>query len=116
MEQPTIRETTEVNKHSGNLKEQVPSRPTDYNMQPAKTTIKETTENNEHTTNVSYVRGDGKGYLSNEFFAPATLKQLTSDNEYGGNVYSSQFLVVVIFQMNFMLPRQLNNLPVILNM
>ena len=42
-------------------------------------------------TNLSYVRGDGKGYLSNEFFAPATLKQLTSDNEYEGNVYSSLY-------------------------
>lgn len=87
----TIKETTEVNKHSGNIKEQVPSRPTDYNMDVAKTTIKETTERNKHTTNVSFVRGDGKGYLSNDFFAPATLKQLTSDNEYGGNIYSSQF-------------------------
>ena len=87
----TIRETTEVNKQAGFLKEQVPNRPTDYNIQPAKTTIKETTENNRHHTNVSYVRGDGKGYLSNEFFAPATLKQLTSDNEYEGNVYSSLY-------------------------
>ena len=87
----TIRETTELNKQTGFLKEQVPNRPTDYNIQPAKTTIKETTEINRHNTNVSYVRGDGKGYLSNDFFAPATLKQLTSDNEYEGNVYSSLY-------------------------
>lgn len=87
----TIKETTEVNNQNGFLKEQVPNRPTDYNMSPAKTTIKETTENNIHHTNVSYVRGDGKGYLSNEFFAPATLKQLTSDHEYEGNVYSSLY-------------------------
>ena len=87
----TIRETTENNKQIGNLKEQVPNRPMDYNLQEAKTTIKETTENNRHHTNVAYVRGDGKGYLSNEFFAPATLKQLTSDNEYEGNVYSSLY-------------------------
>ena len=87
----TIRETTELNKQAGFLKEQVPNRPTDYNIQAPKTTIKETTENNVHHTNVAYVRGDGKGYLSNEFFAPATLKQLTSDNEYEGNVYSSLY-------------------------
>ena len=87
----TIKETTEQNKYNGNLKEQVPSRPTDYNVEPLKTTIKETTENNEHVNNVAYVRGDGKGYLANDFFAPATLKQLTSDNEYEGNIYSSLF-------------------------
>tara|TARA_B110001469_G_scaffold127369_2_gene147984 strand:- start:432 stop:2894 length:2463 start_codon:yes stop_codon:yes gene_type:complete len=87
----TIKETTSLNKHNGNLKEQVPSRPTDTNIQPLKTTLKETLIDNKHITNISYVRGDGKGYLSNEFYAPATLKQLTSDNEYEGNIYSSVY-------------------------
>ena len=85
----TIKETTIHNKHNGNLKEQVPSRPTNNNIQAPKTTLKETLIDNKHINNVAYVRGDGKGYLSAEFFAPATLKQLTSDNEYEGNVYSS---------------------------
>jgi hypothetical protein len=87
----TIKETTSLNKHNGNLRQQIPSRPTDANMQPLKTTLKETTIDNKHITNVSFVRGDGKGYLSNEFYAPATLKQLTSDHEYEGNIYSSVY-------------------------
>lgn len=87
----TIKETTIHNTHNGNLREQVPSRPTNNNIQAPKTTMKETTIDNKHINNVAYVRGDGKGYLSNVFFAPATLKQLTSDNEYEGNVYSSQY-------------------------
>jgi hypothetical protein len=85
----TIKETTEDNYHKGNLGQQGAKRHLNFNYNPLKTTIKETTERNEHNTNVSYVRGDGKGYLSNDFFAPATLKQLTSDIEYSGNVYSS---------------------------
>jgi len=87
----TIKETTEVNKQNGFLKDQIPNKPINYDIQAPKTTIKETTSDNKHVNNVSYVRGDGKGYLSNEFFAPATLKQLTSDNEYEGNIYSSLF-------------------------
>ena len=87
----TIKETTSLNKHTGNLREQVPSRPTDVNLLPLKTTLKETTIDNKHITNLSFVRGDGGGYLSNEFYAPATLKQLTSDHEYEGNIYSSVF-------------------------
>ena len=87
----TVKETTIHNVHNGNLKQQVPSRPTNNNIQAPKTTLKETTIDNKHITNLSYVRGDGKGYLSNDFFAPATLKQLTSDNEYEGNIYSSIF-------------------------
>ena len=87
----TVKETTSLNKHNGNLREQVPSRPTDANIQPPKTTLKETTIDNKHVMNVSYVRGDGKGYLSNEFYAPATLKQLTSNHEYEGNIYSSVY-------------------------
>ena len=87
----TTKETTIHNVHNGYLKEQIPSRPTDYNIQAPKTTLKETLIDNKHINNVAYVRGDGKGYLANEFYAPATLKQLTSDNEYEGNVYSSIF-------------------------
>lgn len=87
----TTKETTIHNKHNGNLRQQVPSRPTNNDIQAPKTTLKETTIDNKHIANVSYVRGDGKGYLSNDFFAPATLKQLTSDNEYEGNIYSSIF-------------------------
>ena len=56
---------------------------------PPKTTVKETTIDNVHHTNVSYSRGDGKGYLSANYDAPATQKQSTSDNEYSGNISSS---------------------------
>ena len=51
--------------------------------------MKQTTIDNIHHSNISYNRGDGKGYLSANYFAPSTTKQHTSNNKYEGNVHSS---------------------------
>ena len=81
----TIKETLIHDTREGNVNLERNKKQMDYSFANAKTTIKETTEDNKHNTNVAYNRGDGNGYLTNEFFAPSTLKQITSDNEYTGN-------------------------------
>ena len=85
----TIKETLIHDSREGNIQLERNKKQMDYNFANAKKTMKETTIDNKHHTNVSYNRGDGKGYLSNEFYAPSTLKQITSDKEYGGNVSST---------------------------
>ena len=84
----TIKETTLFESGDGNLRETRPEKSPNYDILPPKNTIKETTIDNIHHTNVAYSKGDGYGYLSNEFDAPATQKQFTSDNDYTGNVSS----------------------------
>ena len=86
----TIKETLIHDVRAGNIDIERNKKQMDYNFEAPKTTLKETTIDNVHNTNVSYVRGDGKGYLSNDFFAPSTLKQLTSNKQYAGNLSSSQ--------------------------
>ena len=86
----TIKETTLHESGDGNLRPTRPEKSPNYNIDAPKTTIKETTIDNVHNTNVSYNRGDGYGYMTNEFDAPATQKQFTSNIEYGGNINTSQ--------------------------
>ena len=77
----TIKETLIHDTRDGNINIERNKKQMDYNFANAKKTTKETTIDNIHHTNVSYSRGDGKGYLSNDYFAPSTLKQITSDKE-----------------------------------
>ena len=86
----TIKETTEDNNHNGNINVEI-KKTSDYSYASAKATTKETTIDNIHNSNVSYIKGDGKGYLTANVFAPATQKQSTSDNEYNGNIHSGLF-------------------------
>ena len=86
----TIKETTLYESGDGNIRPSRPEKSPNYNIDAPKGTIKETTIDNIHNTNVSYSRGDGYGYLSNEYNAPATQKQFLSDNEYNGNIHSGQ--------------------------
>ena len=85
----TLKETLIHDTRTGNIDIERNKKIMDYNFASAKRTMKETTIDNIHHTNVSYNRGDGKGYLTANPFAPSTLKQLTSDKEYSGNVSSS---------------------------
>ena len=50
-------------------------------------TNREATCDNDYTGIAN--REDGTGYMTNEYDAPATQKQYTSDVEYGGNINSS---------------------------
>mgnify|MGYP001240024922 CR=1 FL=1 len=84
----TIKETTIDNNHTGYLSDTGPKKSLNYSVESPKTTLKETTIDNIHHSNVNYSRGDGYGYMSNKFDAPATQKQSTSDVEYSGNVHS----------------------------
>ena len=86
----TIKETLIHDNRDGNIRTTRPEKSPNYDILPPKNTIKETTIDNIHHTNVSYSKGDGYGYLSNEYDAPATQKQYTSDIEYSGNVNSNQ--------------------------
>ena len=86
----TIKETTLHESGDGNLRPTRPEKSPNYDIDAPKNTIKETTIDNIHHTNVNYNRGDGYGYLTNEFDAPATQKQFTSNIEYGGNVHNAQ--------------------------
>ena len=85
----TIKETTLHESGDGNLRPTRPEKSPNYDILPPKNTIKETTIDNIHHTNLGYNRGDGYGYMTNDFDAPATQKQHTSNIEYGGNVSSS---------------------------
>jgi hypothetical protein len=83
----TLKETLIHDTRDGNISVER-KKTSDYNYASAKQTTKETTIDNIHHTNVAYNRGDGKGYLTANPFAPLTLKQLTSDHEYGGNIHA----------------------------
>ena len=85
----TLKETLIHDTRTGNIDIERNKKIMDYNFASAKRTMKETTIDNIHHTNVSYNRGDGKGYLTANPFAPSTLKQLTSNKDYSGNVSSS---------------------------
>ena len=85
----TIKETLIHDTRTGNIQVERNKKQMDYKFASAKKTMKETTIDNVHHSNLSYVKGDGKGYLSTKYFAPSTLKQLTSDKEYGGNISSA---------------------------
>jgi hypothetical protein len=86
----TLKETTLYESGDGNLRPTRPEKSPNYDIDAPKSTIKETTIDNIHHTNLGYSRGDGYGYMTNEFDAPATQKQYTSDVEYGGNVNTNQ--------------------------
>jgi hypothetical protein len=86
----TVKETTLYESGDGNIRPTRPEKSPNYDIDAPKNTIKETTIDNIHHTNLGYSRGDGYGYLTNEFDAPATQKQFTSNIEYGGNVNTSQ--------------------------
>ena len=85
----TLKETLIHDVRTGNIQLERNKKQMDYAFANAKKTMKETTIDNIHHTNVSYNRGDGKGYLSANYFAPSTLKQLTSNKQYSGNLSSS---------------------------
>jgi hypothetical protein len=86
----TIKETTLHESGDGNLRPTRPERSPNYDIDAPKNTIKETTIDNIHHTNLGYNRGDGYGYMTNEYDAPATQKQFTSNIEYGGNANTTQ--------------------------
>ncbi len=77
----TVRETTEVNKHTGHLNSY--DRQTKKYTDNMKTTIRETTEGNEHNGFV-----DGYEKLTNKYTdnAKVTLKQTTEQNNHMGNL------------------------------
>jgi len=85
----TLKETLIHNKHAGNIDVERNKKQMDYNFANAKRTMKETTIYNKHSGNVAFNRGDGKGYLAANFYAPSTLKQFTSNNAYSGSISSS---------------------------
>jgi hypothetical protein len=85
----TIKETNIHNTRKGNIGIGSFKKATNYNILPPKRTLKETTIDNKHISNVAFNRGGGKGYLSSNYFAPATIKQDISNKEYGGNISSA---------------------------
>ena len=83
----TVRET--LDSEETNLNIQGPIKNIIYDPNDiAKTTIKETNIDNNHTGNIGGLE-EGGAYLTNEYKAPNTNKQFTSDIEYTGGISKS---------------------------
>jgi hypothetical protein len=85
----TIKETTELNNHEGNLKSTRKVGKVYNPEEKAKATIKETTELNNHEGNLKSTRKVGKVYNPDEK-AKATIKETTELNNHEGNLKSTR--------------------------
>jgi len=82
---PTIRETTENNRHHGFVGEHTIKGPVYDTNEVAKPTIRETTENNRHHGFVGETKRKGPTYDQNEVAKP-TIRETTENNRHHGFV------------------------------